>query len=228
VESRLDRDDVEGVDVTEQREASTIGAHGVQVVLETEPTADSTTASWAAENRGANPHERLWRAGAALALLLLVAQAVHFSRAELASGESLGPWIQRAYRTFGAPITPRWDIEQYQILDWVAAAEPNTRGLGALEITARIHNRGPRRQPHPQIKLQLKDRYEETVGSRVFHPAEYLNAATADAMMSAGDTAQAHITVVDPGPDAYGFELDVCVEAEADELTCGNDEVFLR
>jgi hypothetical protein len=73
----------------------------------------------------------------------------------------------------------------------------------------------------------LKDRWEKTVGSRVFRPSEYLDTtATASALMSAGDTAQAHITVVDPGPDADGFELDVCVQAEADVLTCGNDEVF--
>jgi hypothetical protein len=33
--------------------------------------------------------------------------------------------------------------------------------------------------------------------------------------------------VVDPGPDAYGFELDVCIEVEAFLVTCGTDEVFL-
>jgi hypothetical protein len=228
VEARLDRHDVAHVDDAEHSETPAITAHSVQAVLETEPTSDSTTAIWAVENREASPHDRWWRAGAALGLLVLAAQACHYNRAELASGESVGPWIQRAYSMVGAPITPRWDIEQYQILDWIAAAEP-TRGLGALEITARIHNRGPRPQPYPQIQLQLKDRWEATVGSRVFHPSEYLDVATTgDALMSVGDTAQAHITVVDPGPDAYGFELDVCVEAEADELTCGNDEVFLR
>jgi hypothetical protein len=45
--------------------------------------------------------------------------------------------------------------------------------------------------------------------------------------MSPGETARAEIEVVDPGPDAYGFELDVCIEVEASLVTCGADEVFL-
>jgi hypothetical protein len=46
-------------------------------------------------------------------------------------------------------------------------------------------------------------------------------------MMSPGETTRAEIEVVDPGPDAYGFELDVCIEVEASLVTCGSDEVFL-
>jgi len=45
--------------------------------------------------------------------------------------------------------------------------------------------------------------------------------------MAAGETARAEIEVVDPGPDAYGFELDVCIEVEAERLTCRADKVFL-
>ena len=37
------------------------------------------------------------------------------------------------YRALGAEITPRWDMQQYEILDWIATAEPNTRGLGSLK-----------------------------------------------------------------------------------------------
>jgi hypothetical protein len=45
--------------------------------------------------------------------------------------------------------------------------------------------------------------------------------------MAPGQTAQAELEVVDPGPDAYGFELDVCIEVETDVLSCGTDEIFL-
>jgi hypothetical protein len=125
-------------------------------------------------------------------------------------------------------VVPRWDVEQYQILDWVATAEPSASGPGSLEITARILNRGPHAQPYPHIQLRLKDRWEETIASRVFRPAEYLESSgVTETPMPAGDTAHARLTIVDPGPDAYGFEIDVCVEAEVDLLTCGNDEVFL-
>jgi hypothetical protein len=45
--------------------------------------------------------------------------------------------------------------------------------------------------------------------------------------MAPGETTRAEMEVVDPGPDAYGFELDVCIEVEAFLVTCGTDEVFL-
>jgi len=44
-------------------------------------------------------------------------------------------------------------------------------------------------------------------------------------MMRAGATAEAQLVVVDPGPDAYGFELDVCVQTES-ALICAADDVF--
>jgi hypothetical protein len=45
--------------------------------------------------------------------------------------------------------------------------------------------------------------------------------------MAPGETARAQLEVVDPGPDAYGFELDVCIEVETRVLSCGSDKVFL-
>jgi len=154
---------------------------------------------------------------------------VHHYRSDLARHESLGPLLQRAYGALGMTITPNWDVRQYRILDWVAAAEPNSRGQGTLEINARIHNRGPRAQPYPYVHVELKDRWEESVGRRTFRPAEYLpTGSSASAAMTAGAIVQARLRVVDPGPDAYGFELDVCVEDQRGELTCGNDEIFLE
>jgi hypothetical protein len=129
----------------------------------------------------------------------------------------------------GIVVTPRWDVHQYSILDWVASAEPNGRGKGSLKITARIQNRAPRSQPYPSVQLRLKDRWEAAVATRVFSPNEYLaTAATHDhALMAPGETLRAELVVVDPGSDAYGFELDVCIEVEAHSLSCGSDKVFL-
>jgi predicted Zn finger-like uncharacterized protein len=171
---------------------------------------------------------RWWGAGALLALLILLGQGLHHYRSEIAGHPTFGPWIQGAYGLVGAELTPSWDVRQYEILDWVATAEPNSRGLGSLKITARIQNRGPLRQPYPAVQLRLKDRFEAAVSSRVFTPAEYLPGdSSRERLMSPGETARAEIEVVDPGPDAYGFELDVCIEVEASLVTCGTDEVFL-
>jgi predicted Zn finger-like uncharacterized protein len=171
---------------------------------------------------------RWWSAAAALALLALAAQTIHYFRSDIASHPTFGPWISQAYDALGGEIAPHWDVRQYQIIDWIATAEPNSRGVGSLKITARIQNRGPLRQPYPAVQLRLKDRWEEKVGSRVFTPAEYLPRDTPRGrLMSPGETARAELEVVDPGPDAYGFELDVCIEVEASLVTCGSDEVFL-
>jgi hypothetical protein len=183
------------------------------------------TAATSGAGRGGS---RWWSAAAALALLALGVQAIHHYRSELASHPTFGPWISQVYAALGGEIAPNWDVRQYQIIDWVASAEPNSRGVGSLKITARIQNRGPLRQPYPAVQLRLKDRYEEAVGSRMFTPAEYLpRDMPRGRLMAPGETARAELEVVDPGPDAYGFELDVCIEVEASLVTCGTDEVFL-
>jgi predicted Zn finger-like uncharacterized protein len=171
---------------------------------------------------------RGWAVAAVVALLAFGAQVTHHFRSAIAGHPTFGPWVAQVYGALGAEITPNYDVHQYEIIDWVATAEPNSRGLGSLKITARIQNHGPLRQPYPAVQLRLKDRWEAAVGSRMFTPAEYLPSdAPRGRLMSPGETTRAEIEVVDPGPDAYGFELDVCIEVEASLVTCGTDEVFL-
>lgn len=171
---------------------------------------------------------RRWTIAAAFALLVLGAQLIHHFRADLARHATFGPLVTQVYGALGGELAPNYDVHQYEILDWIATAEPNSRGLGSLKITARIQNRGPLRQPYPAVQLRLKDRWEAAVGSRLFTPAEYLPSdSPTGRLMSPGETTRAEIEVVDPGPDAYGFELDVCIEVEASLVTCGTDAVFL-
>jgi hypothetical protein len=206
---------------------SPVEVDSVLAVGTTEPANDAPQWTLLAEP-GPKRASRWWSAAAVLALLTLGSQVVHHYRAVLAGQEVVGPWVQQSYAKLGITVTPNWDVRQYEILDWVATAEPNARGLGSLKITARIQNRGPLRQPYPAVQLRLKDRWEEAVGSRTFAPAEYLPRDTPrGGLMGLGETARAEIEVIDPGPDAYGFELDVCIEVEANVLSCGSDKVFL-
>ncbi len=152
--------------------------------------------------------------------------AYHYRNA-LASQAVLGPVVRAVYGTLGIGLAPNWAVEQYQINDWVATARPDQNGQGRLTIRATLLNRGPRSQPHPHIRLELKDRWDEPVGSRVFKPGEYLPQAPGpDELMAAGARVAAQLAVVDPGEDAYGFELDVCVPSGANHLRCANDNVF--
>jgi predicted Zn finger-like uncharacterized protein len=207
-----------------------ISATEVDRVLTAEPQpVPQTNYAWApAHPTVPRASARRWAIAAAAALVTLAAQAVHHFRSDLAANSTFGPLLTATYDALGVTLTPTWDVRQYEILDWIATAEPNARGLGSLKITARIQNRGPLAQPYPAVQLRLKDRWEDAVGSRMFTPAEYLPRDTPRGrLMSPGETARAEIEVVDPGPDAYGFELDVCIEVEASLVTCGTDEIFL-
>jgi predicted Zn finger-like uncharacterized protein len=210
--------------------ATPISAERVDEVLDT--TADtpllSTEPPWQPLTAAPPRVSRWWGFAAVVAVVLLSVQFANHFRATLAGHPTFGPWAQQAYALVGVTVTPHWDVRQYEILDWVATAEPNTRGVGSLKISARIQNRGPQQQPYPRVQLRLKDRWEKAVGSRLFGPDEYLSRDAPHArLMAAGETARAEIEVVDPGPDAYGFELDVCIEVEAERLTCRADKVFL-
>jgi hypothetical protein len=161
------------------------------------------------------------------ALLLLGAQLTNHFRSDLAGIDGIGPVVRNLYARIGIDLIPRWDLGQYRIVDWVATAEPNAKGRGSLRITAQIRNEGKRAQPFPYVHLQLKDRWEKSVASRMFRPGEYLSEGErARELMPAGATARAELEVVDPGPDAYGFELDVCIERPDRSVHCAADDVF--
>ncbi len=214
----------------ERDDATPISAERVDEVLATAADTPllSTEPPWQPLPAAPARVSRWWGLAAMLALVLFGAQVANHFRATLAGHPTFGPWAQQAYAVVGITVTPHWDVRQYEILDWVASAEPNTRGVGSLKISARIRNRGPQQQPYPRVQLRLKDRWEKAVGSRMFGPDEYLSHDAPHArLMAAGETARAQIEVVDPGPDAYGFELDVCVEVEAERVTCRTDKVFL-
>ncbi len=168
-----------------------------------------------------------WLAGSMVLVAILSLQATHFFRAELANQPVIGPLVRSGYSALGSEITPKWDLEQYKILDWTATTEPGAGDDDTLTITARIRNDGPAAQPYPNIRLELKDRWEQTVGRRSFEPAEYLPADhRGNSLMAAGTTVPARLDVVDRKEDAYGFELDVCVKAAAGRVACKSDAVF--
>jgi predicted Zn finger-like uncharacterized protein len=169
---------------------------------------------------------RLWSVAAALALLALTAQLAHSLSAVLATQAVLGPLVQRAYSALGMPLVPRWEVDSYEVVRATAATNPGASGRGNLVITAEIRNRGSVPQPYPHVELRLLDRWEGTVGKRVFTPTEYgATSARPDTMLAPGDNVTAELVVVDPGPNAAGFEIDICVVG-ATEIRCAADDVF--
>ncbi len=206
-------------------EHASAAAEAVQTGLKSDDNAATPELTWSLEpvKRQRNP----WRYAATASVLVLFGQGVHHYRAELAAQSLVGPPLTRVYTLFGATLTPRWDVGQYEVIDSSARTGPTAAARGSLVIAARIYNGGPRAQPYPHVYLKLKDRWDSVVGSRMFRPSEYLEAnVEADSLMAVDDTAQARLTVVDPGPDTYGFELDVCIEREPEQLSCKTDSIF--
>lgn len=178
---------------------------------------------WTLNDVASPPQSRLWTAAAASAGLVLLVQVAHSFSDVLATRI---PLVQNIYAALGVKLVPRWDLDRYEVLGATAATSPGASGRANLVITARIRNRGTLAQPYPQVQLRLLDRWERTVGRRAFAPADYSAATVAsDAMLAPGASVTAELVVVDPGPDAAGFEIDVCIAA-ATGLRCDGDEIF--
>ncbi len=163
-------------------------------------------------------------AWAIFSLVLLVAlglQAVHHYRQELVRDPRVGPQLLKVYTALKLPLAPNWDVTGYEIQQWGVAADPATSGT--LRLKASILNRAGFAQPYPLLKLTLEDRWGEQVGAREFEPAEYLAAGTpADRLLAPNQPVDADIGIVDPGTDAVGFHVDVCLKTYAG-IECASD-----
>lgn len=155
-------------------------------------------------------------AWATLSLVLLLAfglQAVHHYRQELVRHPRLGPALLQAYAAVGLPLAPNWDVTGYEVQQWGVAADPTA--TETLRLRASIMNRAGFAQPYPLIKLTLEDRWGEQVGAREFEPREYLGpGVAADRLLAPNQRVNADIGIVDPGADAVGFHVDVCLPTQ--------------
>ena len=160
-----------------------------------------------------------WVAGIAVLALLLVVQVVHSERNALVRNAAVGPLIAGSYSFLGlSPLAPS-DLSAYELRQWGAASDP--REANRLMLRASIINRAAYAQPFPLLRLTLQDRYGSTLGERDIGPADYLPGAGAPTLLGPGERADALIRIVDPGTQAVGFELDVCLPASGG-VRCAN------
>jgi predicted Zn finger-like uncharacterized protein len=160
-----------------------------------------------------------WVTAIVLLALVLVAQVVHSERHALVRNAALGPLIAGAYSLLGlTPLAPT-DLSAYELRQWGASSDP--RESNRLMLRASIINRATYAQPFPLLRLTLQDRYGSTLGERDIGPADYLPGTGAPSLLGPGERADALIRIVDPGTEAVGFELDVCLPA-ASGVRCAN------
>jgi len=160
-----------------------------------------------------------WSLAGLLLALALVAQLAHHFRQDLVRHRQLGPPLRAAYERLGIELLPNWDLGALELRQW--GNEPDAATSGRLVVRASLTNRASFAQPHPLLRLELDDRFGNTVATRDFEPAEYLkNASQATRLMAPGASSEAELLLADPGRDAVGYRLDVCLRETATLLRC--------
>ena len=93
-----------------------------------------------------------------------------------------------------------------------------------LTLYSRLGNNSDGPLPYPLIEISLFDRFQETVGSRVLDPAEYLSSdLDPRKLVEPGNTFNVVITIKSPSEDASGFKLNVCYRLSDGQLRCAID-----
>jgi predicted Zn finger-like uncharacterized protein len=152
----------------------------------------------------------VWVSAAVVLGLLLVFQVV----------QTNGEWLSVHAPLPGNGGNPAAQLSTYQLRQWGVTGDPGANGT--LRVRASVMNAAAQLQPYPLLRVTLADRFGTRVGSREFEPAEYLGKAPAR-MLAPGERVDATLNILDPGKDAEGFEIDVCIRSAEKKIVCAGD-----
>ena len=164
----------------------------------------------------------LWLGAAAVSALLLAAQIVHQNRDWIAARAHgpLGTVVRALYGAMGAPLPAPGKLAAYQLRQWGVTGDPAANGT--LRVRASILNSAAQLQPYPLLRVTLADRFGKNIGRRDFEPNEYLGRPIVK-QLTPGERIDATLAILDPGKNAEGFEIDVCLRGADQRITCAND-----
>jgi predicted Zn finger-like uncharacterized protein len=154
----------------------------------------------------------LWLCAAIASALLLLAQVVHQNR----------EWfvVRALYGAVGSPLPAPANLSAYQLRQWGVTGDPDANGT--LRLRASILNAAAQLQPYPLLRVTLADRFGKSIGRRDFEASEYMGTPTAR-LLAPGERADATLEILDPGKNAEGFEIDVCMRGVDRKVSCAND-----
>jgi hypothetical protein len=130
-----------------------------------------------------------------------------------------GEWLAVHARAMGG-VSPAARLAAYQLRQWGVTGDPGAKGT--LRVRASIMNSSAQLQPYPLLRVTLANRFGTRIGSREFEPAEYLGKPQAR-MLAPGERVDATVDILDPGKEAEGFEIDVCLRGADGKPECAAD-----
>lgn len=157
---------------------------------------------------------RAWAVGAVLMAGLLGAQWINAHRGELGHSAWLGPPLGTVYAALGHPLHLPPTLGKWQVSGVNVTSDPELPG--ALSITGALANRAGFAQPWPVLRVVLTDRDGNPLRARDFTAHEYLSAGQTNPWLGPGMAMRFRLNVVDPGPDAVGFEVRPCSKLTGD------------
>jgi hypothetical protein len=161
-----------------------------------------------------------WLGAAIVLAVLLAAQMLHENRAWLTTHAPLRGPLRSFYGALGIAVQVPANLSAYQLRQWGVTGDP--AAAGTLRVRASILNTAAQLQPYPLLRVALANRFGAHIGTRDFEPAEYLGKPTVR-MLAPGERADATLDIVDPGKDAEGFEIDVCLRGADQKISCAGD-----
>ncbi|MGA2707405.1 MAG: zinc-ribbon and DUF3426 domain-containing protein [Steroidobacteraceae bacterium] len=162
----------------------------------------------------------IWVSAAVLLALILAAQVVHRNREWLAANAPLGGMLRTIYAQLGSPLPAPANLAAYQLRQWGVTGDPDANG--ALHVRASIMNTAAEFQPYPLLRVTLADRFGNRIGTRDFEAAEYLGKPNVK-LLAPGERVDATVNILDPGTNAEGFEIDVCLRGADRQIACASD-----
>jgi len=167
-----------------------------------------------------NARGSLWLIAGLLVVATLALQLVHYNRDALAGSKAWGEAIRGVYQSLGMELYPNWSLDDYEIRGSEAIAGES--GPDIMDIRAQVAAIGKEPIGLPHIRVVLRDRWSNPVAAKTVGPAEYAmpDSVPPDALLQPNETLAAHVSIIDPGSGAQGFELELCLPRRHTGLEC--------
>jgi uncharacterized protein DUF3426 len=162
----------------------------------------------------------VWLGTSVFLAFLLCAQLIHGNREWIGTHAPLRGPLHGLYAALGVAVSAPANLSAYQLRQWGVTGDPSASGT--LRVRASILNTAAQLQPYPLLRVTLANRFGAKIGARDFEPAEYMGKPIVR-MLAPGERADATLDIVDPGKDAEGFEIDVCVRGADQRISCAGD-----